>query len=115
MSLNQRVIAEFSTCTPSAPQLRDLSIQTFQAVRQPKLLRPSLLYLIDKRDEEISPSLLEGLYRFSRLERDSTVELDLPAADRSACNNGTLSRSDGVVTRLAEAGMVQHVSGVCAE
>jgi hypothetical protein len=30
MSLNQRVIAEFSTCTPSAPQLRDLSIQTFR-------------------------------------------------------------------------------------
>jgi len=31
MSLNQRVIAEFSTCTPSAPQLRDLSIQTFRS------------------------------------------------------------------------------------
>ena len=28
MSLNQQVIAEFSPCTPSAPQLRDLSIQT---------------------------------------------------------------------------------------
>jgi hypothetical protein len=31
MSLNQQVIAEFSPCTPSAPQLRDLSIQTLQA------------------------------------------------------------------------------------
>jgi len=30
MSLNQQVIAEFSPCTPSAPQLRDLSIQTFE-------------------------------------------------------------------------------------
>jgi hypothetical protein len=30
MSLNQQVIAEFSPCTPSAPQLRDLSIQTFR-------------------------------------------------------------------------------------
>ena len=29
MSLNQQVIAEFSPCTPCAPQLRDLSIQTF--------------------------------------------------------------------------------------
>jgi hypothetical protein len=28
MSLNQQVIAEFSPCTPNAPQLRDLSIQT---------------------------------------------------------------------------------------
>ena len=28
MSLNQQVIAEFSPCTPSAPQTRDLSIQT---------------------------------------------------------------------------------------
>ena len=30
MSLNQKVIAEFSPCTPSAPQLRDLSIQTYR-------------------------------------------------------------------------------------
>ena len=30
MSLNQQVIAEFSPCTPRAPQLRDLSIQTFR-------------------------------------------------------------------------------------
>jgi hypothetical protein len=30
MSLNQQVIAEFSPCTPSAPQLRDLSIQTLR-------------------------------------------------------------------------------------
>ena len=30
MSLNQQVIAEFSPCTPCAPQLRDLSIQTFR-------------------------------------------------------------------------------------
>jgi hypothetical protein len=30
MSLNQQVIAEFSPCTPSAPQLRDLSIQTYR-------------------------------------------------------------------------------------
>jgi hypothetical protein len=28
MSLNQRVTAEFSTCTPSAPPTPDLSIQT---------------------------------------------------------------------------------------
>ena len=28
MSLNQRVTAEFSTCTPCAPHARDLSIQT---------------------------------------------------------------------------------------
>jgi hypothetical protein len=28
MSLNQRVTAEFSTCTPSAPPTADLSIQT---------------------------------------------------------------------------------------
>jgi hypothetical protein len=28
MSLNQRVTAEFSTCTPTAPHSRDLSIQT---------------------------------------------------------------------------------------
>ena len=32
MSLNQQVIAEFSPCTPSAPQLRDLSIQTLRHV-----------------------------------------------------------------------------------
>ncbi len=38
MSLNQRVIAEFSTCTPSAPQLRDLSIQTFRPVLTSGLL-----------------------------------------------------------------------------
>jgi len=30
-----------------------------------KLLRPPLLQLIGKRDEEISPSLLEGLYRLA--------------------------------------------------
>ena len=30
MSLNQRVTAEFSTCTPSAPPTADLSIQTIQ-------------------------------------------------------------------------------------
>ena len=28
MSLNQRLTTEFSPCTPSAPQSRDLSIQT---------------------------------------------------------------------------------------
>jgi hypothetical protein len=31
MSLNQRVTAEFSTCTPSAPHARDLSIQTYRS------------------------------------------------------------------------------------
>jgi hypothetical protein len=30
MSLNQRVTAEFSTCTPSAPPTADLSIQTIR-------------------------------------------------------------------------------------
>jgi hypothetical protein len=30
MSLNQRVTAEFSTCTPSAPPPADLSIQTIR-------------------------------------------------------------------------------------
>jgi hypothetical protein len=30
MSLNQRVTAEFSTCTPSAPPTADLSIQTLR-------------------------------------------------------------------------------------
>ena len=30
MSLNQRITAEFSPCTPSAPQTRDLSIQTIR-------------------------------------------------------------------------------------
>ena len=30
MSLNQRLTTEFSPCTPSAPQSRDLSIQTFR-------------------------------------------------------------------------------------
>ena len=30
MSLNQRITTEFSPCTPSAPQFRDLSIQTFR-------------------------------------------------------------------------------------
>ena len=30
MSLNQRVTAEFSTCTSSAPHARDLSIQTYR-------------------------------------------------------------------------------------
>ena len=43
MSLNQQVIAEFSPCTPSAPQLRDLSIQT----SRPSALRSML-------DERIS-------------------------------------------------------------
>ena len=32
MSLNQRITTEFSPCTPSAPQFRDLSIQTFRPV-----------------------------------------------------------------------------------
>jgi len=31
MSLNQRVTAEFSTCTPSAPPTADLSIQTIRS------------------------------------------------------------------------------------
>ena len=35
MSLNQRVTAEFSTCTPSAPPTADLSIQT---IRHPQTL-----------------------------------------------------------------------------
>jgi hypothetical protein len=39
MSLNQQLIAEFSPCTPSAPQLRDLSIQT---------LRPSEMRFLDE-------------------------------------------------------------------
>ena len=30
MSLNQRLTTEFSPCTPSAPQSRDLSIQTIR-------------------------------------------------------------------------------------
>ncbi len=38
MSLNQRVTAEFSTCTPSAPPTADLSIQTIRPER-PHLLR----------------------------------------------------------------------------
>ena len=33
MSLNQRVTAEFSTCTPSAPPTADLSIQTVHPQR----------------------------------------------------------------------------------
>jgi hypothetical protein len=32
MSLNQRVTAEFSTCTPSAPPTADLSIQTIRTL-----------------------------------------------------------------------------------
>ena len=31
MSLNQRITTEFSPCTPSAPQFRDLSIQTYRS------------------------------------------------------------------------------------
>jgi hypothetical protein len=34
MSLNQRVTAEFSTCTPSAPPTADLSIQTIRKLSQ---------------------------------------------------------------------------------
>ena len=49
MSLNQQVIAEFSPCTtPSAPQLRDLSIQT---------IRPSALRsMLDERIGDLPPS-----------------------------------------------------------
>ena len=41
MSLNQRVTAEFSTCTPSAPPTADLSIQTSASQTR----RPSYLWV----------------------------------------------------------------------
>jgi hypothetical protein len=49
MSLNQQVIAEFNPCTPSAPQLRDLSIQTFRPcanVRVPPTASTSTLTVL---------------------------------------------------------------------
>ena len=48
----------------------------------------------------------------SFLERDTAVELDLSASDRGAGDNGTLARSDSIVSRLAEAGMVEHIPGI---
>ena len=41
MSLNQRLTTEFSPCTPSAPQSRDLSIQTIRQL--------DLISLVDER------------------------------------------------------------------
>jgi hypothetical protein len=40
MSLNQRVTAEFSTCTPSAPPTADLSIQTNRSLGLPRRNAP---------------------------------------------------------------------------
>jgi hypothetical protein len=53
MSLNQQVIAEFSPCTPSAPQLRDFSIQTLRQL--------ALISNVDKRFGDLTdPGNLPG-------------------------------------------------------
>jgi hypothetical protein len=68
-----------------------------------------------ERDGYLLPSLVRKFYFYFRLERDTAIELDLSAADRGTRDIGGLARPDGIVSRLAEAGMVQHVSGICAE
>lgn len=45
-------------------------------------------------------------------ERYTSVELYLSPSDRGAGDDGSLARSDSVVSRLAEAGMVEHIPGI---
>ena len=46
------------------------------------------------------------------LERYSSVELYLSPSDRGAGDDGSLARSDSIVSRLAEAGMVEHIPSI---
>ena len=46
------------------------------------------------------------------LERYSSVELYLSPSDRGAGDDGSLARSDSIVSRLAEARMVEHIPGI---
>jgi hypothetical protein len=46
------------------------------------------------------------------LERYASVELYLSPSNRGAGDNGSLARSDSIVSRLAEAGMVEHIPGI---
>jgi hypothetical protein len=61
MSLNQRVTAEFSTCTPSAPHARDLSIQTICFSRSQIRLGPLCKNTNNNRFEraEITPASVQ--------------------------------------------------------
>jgi hypothetical protein len=58
------------------------------------------------------PSILEWAKLYESLERYASVELYLSASDRGAGDDGSLARSDSIVSRLAEAGMVEHVPGI---
>ena len=53
MSLNQRLTTEFSPCTPSAPQSRDLSIQTFRPCGFPFLSVSDFAMFCTHRDPPI--------------------------------------------------------------
>ena len=46
------------------------------------------------------------------LERYASVELYLSSPDRGAGDDGSLTRSDCIISWLAEAGMVQDVPGI---
>ena len=78
MSLNQQVIAEFSPCTPSAPQLRDLSIQTFPS--QPKMVRFSLNWMRSEsawilRGTHVPSLVVRGVAKGSTERRQKAVEM----------------------------------------
>jgi hypothetical protein len=71
----------------------------------------------DDRGEKSSdggcpPSLLESAEFPSRLERDASVELDLPAADCGARDIRGFPISDCIVARLTEAGAIDHVARI---
>jgi hypothetical protein len=51
----------------------------------------------------------------SLLESDVSKELDRSASHRDACDVVDRARPDGIAIGLAEAGFVQHVSGIRAE
>jgi hypothetical protein len=65
-----------------------------------------------KRDGGCPPSLLEWAKLNELLEGYASVELYLSPSDGGAGDDGGLARSDCIVSRLAEAGMVEHVPGI---
>jgi hypothetical protein len=68
-----------------------------------------------QKDGGCPPSILECAKLNELLERYASGELDLPASDRGAGDDGSLARSDSIVSRLAKAGVVQHVPGICPD
>ena len=99
MTLNQRVTAEFSTCTPSAPPTADLSIQT----DRPSALRS----MLDERIGDLARTQQTFL-----IPLNGTVDQKVPQAcdDPEVCSH--FNQPITTYSRIEVFEMVEKHSGI---